>query len=139
MMKFRILLPAIAASAMLAQPATAAEEEHTALGEQMEIMNDAYKAFRREEDPAKGAPLALEAQEAMIKAIAEMPEIVKDMPDGPEKKKASAQYRLMMGELIANLASIELAFIDGDLDKVAEGVSEMRSSKKTAHEQFIEE
>ena len=137
-MKLRIFLPVIAASAMLIQPA-AADDDHTPLGEQMELMNDAYKAFRREEDPVKGAALTVEAQEAMIKAIAMMPEIVTEMPDGPEKAKASAQYRMMMGELIATLASIELAFIDGDLDKVAEGVTEMRSSKKTAHEQFIEE
>ncbi|MEP2774811.1 MAG: cytochrome b562 [Luteolibacter sp.] len=136
-MKLKFFLPAIAASAMFIQPATA--EEHTALGEQMELMNDAYKAFRREEDPVKGAALSREAQDAMIKAISELPETVIAMPDGPEKSKASAEYRVMMGQLISTLASIELAFIEGDMAKVKETIDIMRESKKTGHDQFVEE
>lgn len=137
-MKLKILLPAIAASAMLLQP-TSAEEEHTPLGEQMEILNDAYKAFRREKDPEKGAALTREAQDSVIKAITLLPDTVTAMPDGPEKAKASAHYRAMMGKLIATLSDIELAFIDGDMEKVAEGVTAMRESKKTGHDKFIEE
>lgn len=137
-MKLKFFLPAIALSAMFIQPVSA-DEDHTPLGEQMELMNDAYKAFRREEDPEKGAALAREAQDAMIKAISEFPEMLNDMPDSPEKTKAAAQYRAMMGELISILANIELAFIDGDLEKVKEGVDAMRESKKTAHDKYIEE
>lgn len=137
-MKLKLLLPAIALSAMFIQPVIA-DDDHTALGEQMDIMNDAYKAFRREEDPEKGAALAREAQDAIIKAISEFPEMLNKMPDSPEKTKASAQYRAMMGELITILANIELAFLDGDLEKVADGVTAMRTSKKTAHDKFIEE
>lgn len=137
-MKFKIFLPIIALSAMSIQPLTA-EEDHTPLGEQMDLMNDAYKAFRREEDPEKGAALAREAQVAMIKAISELPEMLNGMPDSPEKSKASAEYRAMMGELITMLANIELAFIDGDLEKVKEGVTSMRRIKKSAHDKFIEE
>ncbi|MGJ8644819.1 MAG: cytochrome b562 [Luteolibacter sp.] len=137
-MKLKFFLPAIALSAMFIQPVTA-DEEHTPLGEQMELMNDAYKAFRREEDPEKGAALAREAQDAMIKAISEFPEMLNDMPDSPEKTKAAAQYRAMMGELITILANIELAFIDGDLEKVSEGVDAMRENKKAAHDKYIEE
>lgn len=136
-MKLKFFLPAIVASAMFIQPASA--DEDTPLGEQMSLMNDAYKAFRREEDPEKGAALSREAQDAMIKAISLLPETVTDMPDGPEKAKAAAQYRVMMGQLISTLASIEIAFMEGDMEKVAEGVDAMRDSKKTAHDKYIEE
>lgn len=122
---------------IFAVPATA--EEDSALAIQMEIMNDAYKAMRREEDPAKGAALAREAQDAMVKAIVETPELVQAMPDGPEKAKASAEYRKMMGSLISTLAEMELAFLDGDMDKVKEVVSAMRDSKKEGHDKFMED
>lgn len=136
-MKLKFFLPAIMASAILIQAAKASED--TPLGEQMSLMNDAYKAFRREQDPEKGAALTREAQDAMIKSIVLLPEMVTKMPDGPEKAKASAEYRVMMGQLIATLGSIELAFIEGDLEKVGALVTEMRDSKKTGHDKFIEE
>jgi soluble cytochrome b562 len=116
-----------------------AEDEETPLGKQMEVMSDAYKAMRREEDPAKGAALAREAQDAMIKAITEIPKLVKEMPDGAEKAKASADYRKSVGSLISTLASMELAFLDNDLDKVKEIVSTMRDIKKEGHDKFMEE
>ena len=135
-MKKRFLLTALASVTIFSQASFA---DDTPLAEQMDIMNDAYKAFRREEDPAKGAALALEAQLAMMKAINETPELVKDMPDGPEKMKASADYRKMMGMLIASLAEVEIAFLDGDTAKVTELITTLRASKKEAHGKFIEE
>lgn len=113
--------------------------DDTPLAEQMEIMNDAYKAMRREKDPAKGAELARGAQDAMVKAIAEIPALVKAMPDGPEKSKAAAEYRKMMGLLISTLAEMEIAFLDGDLDQVKEVVTKLRESKKQGHDKFMEE
>ncbi|MGJ8635036.1 MAG: cytochrome b562 [Luteolibacter sp.] len=135
-MKKRFFLAALATVTIFSQTSFA---DDTELGKQMDAMNDAYKAFRREEDPAKGAALALEAQQAMIKAVAETPELLKDMPDGPEKTKALANYRRMMGLLISNLAEIEIAFLDGDLDKVKELIDVLRASKKEGHNKFIEE
>lgn len=113
--------------------------DDTPLAEQMEHLNDAYKAMRREEDPAKGSALAREAQDAMIKAIAEVPEMVANMPDGSEKEKSVALYRKMMGNLIVTLADMELAFHDGDMAKVAEMVDALRASKKEGHNKFMEE
>lgn len=136
-MKMKIILCGIAATLILVQPSKA--DEDTPLAKQMEAMNDAYKAMRREEDPAKGAALAREAQDAMVKAIVEVPELVKAMPEGPEKAKASAGYRKMMGGLIATLADMEIAFLDGDLAKVKEIVETMRDMKKQGHDKFMEE
>lgn len=116
-----------------------ASAEETPLAKQMEAMNDAYKAMRREEDPAKGAALAREAQDAMVKAIVELPEMVKAMPEGPDKAKASAEFRKMMGSLISTLADMELAFLNNDMEKVKKIVQDMRESKKQGHDKFMEE
>lgn len=137
-MKTKMIICGIAATLMFVQPGRA-EDEDTPLAKQMEAMNDAYKAMRRETDTAKGASLAREAQDAMVKAIAEVPDLVKAMPDGPEKAKASAEFRKMMGSLISTLAGMELAFLDGDLDKVKEIVESMRDMKKKGHDKFMEE
>jgi hypothetical protein len=61
------------------------------------------------------------------------------MPEGPEKAKASASYRKMMGNLIATLADMELAFLNNDMAKVKEIVESMRDLKKEGHEKFMEE
>lgn len=134
----KLILCGFAATMMFVQPSKAADED-TPLAKQMEAMNDAYKAMRREEDPAKGAALAREAQDAMVKAIVETPELVKAMPDGPEKVKASAEYRKMMGGLISTLASLEIAFLDKDMAKVKEIIEGMRDIKKQGHDKFMED
>jgi hypothetical protein len=121
---------------MLALPLQA---DDTPLAEQMEAMNDAYKAMRRETDPAKGAELARTAQDAMIKSIVELPEMVKAMPDGPDKAKAAAGYRKMMASLIGSLADMELAFLNNDMTKVKEIVEALRDIKKQGHDKFMED
>ncbi len=75
----------------------------------------------------------------MIKAITENPDLVTAMPEGPDKSKALAAYRKMMGNLIATLAEMELAFLNNDLEKVQEIVEQMREMKKQGHDQFMEE
>ncbi len=132
----KLILCGLAATLMFVQPSLA---DDTPLGKQMDAMNDAYKAMRRETDPAKGAALAREAQDAMVKGIVELPEMVKAMPESPEKAKASASYRKMMGNLIATLADMELAFLNNDMAKVKEIVESMRDLKKERHEKFMEE
>jgi soluble cytochrome b562 len=135
-MKPKFLIAACAASMLFVIPAAA---DDTPLAKQMEILNDAYKAIKKEEDPAKGAALAKEAQDAMVKAIVELPEMVKAMPDGPDKAKASAEYRKMMGTLISSLAEMELAFHNKDLEKVKTIVEQLRESKKQGHDKFMDE
>ncbi|MCE2959103.1 MAG: cytochrome b562 [Akkermansiaceae bacterium] len=135
-MKSKFLIAACAASMLFVIPANA---DDTPLAKQMEILNDAYKAIKKEQDPAKGAAFAKEAQDAMIKAIVELPEMVKAMPEGPDKAKASAEYRKMMGTLISALADMELAFHNKDLEKVKTIVEQLRESKKQGHDKFMDE
>lgn len=138
-MKTKLILCGIAASLMFVQTGMAEDKEDTPLAKQMSTMNDAYKAIRRETDPAKGAALAREAEKAMLKAIPEVPALVKEMPEGPAKVKATAEFRKMMGGLISTLASLEIAFLDNDLAKVKEIVESMRDIKKEGHKKFIKE
>jgi len=114
-------------------------EEETALGKQMEAMNDAYKAFRRETDPVKGAAMAREAQVAAIKAALETPTLVKEMPDGPEKIKAALEYRKMTAKLLISLCEVEEAFINGKMEDVAKIVEALKGQRKEGHDKFIKE
>lgn len=134
-MKSRLIL--LACAACLIAPMSA--EEETALGKQMEAFNDVYKAFRRETDPAKGAALAREAQESVVKAFAEVPELVSKMPDGPDKAKASAEYRKMMGQVLVSLCEVEEAFLAGKIDDVQKIIASLKDMKKAGHDKFMEE
>lgn len=134
-MKNLILMGSFAMGLML-MPAKA--EEHTALGKQMESMNNAFKAFRRETDPVKGATQARDAQQAALKCAAEIPEMVEQMPDGPEKIKASLEYRKMMGKLFVTLCEVESAFLAGNTAEVTKIVDSLKEMKKAGHDKFIE-
>ena len=134
-MKYRLIL--MACAALVAAPVLKADD--TPLGKQMEAMNDAYKAFRKETDPAKGAVLAREAQAAVAKGLTENPEMVAKMPEGADKAKASAAYRKMMGQLYVVLCEVEEAFLSGNLEEVAKLVETMKDMKKTGHDKFMED
>lgn len=136
-MKPKFLLAACIASMMFVNSASADDE--TPLGKNMDTMNDQYKDMRREEDPAKSAVLAKAAQDEMIKAIMEIPAIVKKMPDGPDKAKASAEYRMMMGSLISSFAELELAYLNKDMDKANVIIEKLKDMKKEGHKKFTEQ
>jgi soluble cytochrome b562 len=137
-MKKHLFLMSCAAGLMLA-PAMAQDEEHTKLGEQMESVDDAFKAFRRETDVTKGAAAAREAQIATLKSAMEIPALVKEMPEGPEKAKAAAEYRKMMGKLYVTFCEVEEAFLNGKLEDVAKAVDSLKEQKKAGHDKFMEE
>ena len=136
-MKKQLLLLTCAVGFMMPLPGAA--EEETPLGKQMEAMNDAYKAFRRETDPVKGAALARDAQQAALKSAAEIPSMLAKMPDGPEKAKAMAEYRKMIGKLFVSFCEVEEAFLAGKIEEVAKIVENLKELKKTGHDQFMEE
>jgi soluble cytochrome b562 len=127
------------AMGLLLFPATAESEKSTVLHDQMEAMNDAFKAFRRETDPVKGAAQAREAQVATIKSAAEVPELVNAMPEGPEKAKAQVEYRKMMAKLLVALCEVEEAFLNGKVEDVAKIVDTLKEMKKAGHDKFMEE
>ncbi len=130
------------ATALLCVPLTARaeeEKEKTKLGEQMEATNDAFKALRRETDPVKGAAHAREAQQAVLKSLVEIPAMVAKMPEGPEKAKAAAEYRKMVGKVFVTFCEIEEAFLNGKGDEVPKLIDSLKEMKKTGHDKFVEE
>jgi hypothetical protein len=105
----------------------------------MEAMDDAYKAFRKETDPAKGAALAREAQVQVIKSLSEVPDLVKDIKDPAEKAKSEVLYKKMMAKLLISLCEVEEAFQAGKVDDVAKIVDSLKEQKKEGHDKFVPE
>ena len=134
-MKIRFVIMVLAACLVL----PVRGEEETPLAKQMEALNDAFKAFRKETDPGKGAALARDAQQAVVKGMAENPAMLAKMPDGPAKAKAAAEYRKMMGRLFVLLCEAEEAFLDGKAEDVAKIVASLKDLKKAGHDKFMEE
>jgi ABC-type transport system substrate-binding protein len=113
--------------------------EDSPMAEQMDALDDAYKAFRRETDPAKGSKAAREAQDIVLKSIPLVPAMVEKMPAGEAKDKAIASYRTQMGKLFVSLCEVEAAFVAKDLEKVAALVETLKGHKKEGHDEFIED
>lgn len=126
----------LAALCLMPVPARA---DDSPLAKQMEALDDAYKAFRRETDPVKGAKAAREAQDSVLKAIPMAPEMVEKIPAGEAKDKALASYRLQMGKVFVALCEVEAAFVAKDLAKVSELVTTLKGQKKKGHDEFIDE
>ncbi len=135
-MKAHILLAVF--SATLLVPAQVRADE-SPLAQQMEHLDDAYKGFRREKDPAAGAEQARKAQTAVATSLAEIPAMLTKMPDGPEKSKAISSYRQTMGELYVLLCKAEQAFLNEKVDEIPALVDEMKKLKKTGHTNFMED
>ena len=135
-MKNSLLL--LCCAACLTLPASA-KEKQSPLGKQMEALNDAFKAIRKEKDPAKGAALARDAQQAALRSLAEVPPMLDKMPKGPEREKATAEFHRMVGEVYVTTCEIEEAFLNRKIDRVAELAAKLKDLKKSGHDKFMEE
>ncbi|MDX1680147.1 MAG: cytochrome b562 [Akkermansiaceae bacterium] len=133
-MKFKPLL--LSLIALLAIPALA---DDTELGKLMDELNDHYKSIRREDDPAKGAVSAREAQKLAAQCLLLNPDMVAKMPEGPAKTNALAVYRQMMGESFVILAKIEQAYLARDMDQAKALYDELKALRKEGHNKFVEE
>ena len=135
-MKHTIVLLGCALCLMV--PVSAGNSE-TPLGKEMESFSGAFKSFAKETDAAKGAVKAREAQAAVLRAMAELPTQVKEMPAGPDKDKAGATYRKMMGRVYVALCEAEEAFLAGNTAEVAKIVTSLKDLKKQGHKQFMKD
>ncbi|MCF7667926.1 MAG: hypothetical protein K9M60_04005 [Akkermansiaceae bacterium] len=115
------------------------DEPESPLARQMSELDDAYKDLKKETDPEKGAASARVAQQALILGLAELPEMLKKMPDGPAKAAAAAEYRKLMGQCYVIFCEIEQAFLAGKVDKVEGLIENLKAVKKTGHQKFIED
>ena len=109
----KLIFPAFLLAASLATPLPLRADD-SPLAKEMEKLDDAYKAFRRETDTVKGAAAAREAQGSVLKAIPQVPSMLEKMPAGEAKDKALAAYRTQMGKLFVALCEVESAFLAKD-------------------------
>lgn len=113
--------------------------EDSALGKHMEKMAQSFKAISKENDLAKGAALARDAQQATLSSLAECPQKIVAMPDGPEKAKALAEYRSMMARVLVTFCQMEEAFLAGKTEEVTHLSAELKKLRKAGHDRFMEE
>lgn len=109
------------------------------LGTHMEEVGRAFKAFRTETDPAKGAATARDAQQAVYKAITLLPPAITKIADPAAQAKAAAEYRLLLGKLYVSFCEVEQAYLAKDLAQVAKLVEALKAQKKEGHGKFMEE
>ena len=135
------ILSMLLACLMGMSPWINAEEDgsESPLARHMSELDDAYKALKKETDPEKGAASARVAQQALVMGFAEMPEMLKKMPDGPAKSAAAAEYRKLMGQCYVIFCEIEQAFLTGKVEQVEGLIENLKAVKKTGHQKFIEE
>lgn len=134
----KLIFPAFLLAMSLAAPLPLRADD-SPLAKEMEKLDDAYKAFRRETDAVKGAAAAREAQGTVLKAIPLVPAMLEKMPAGEAKDKALAAYRTQMGKLFVALCEVESAFLAKDMDTVAKLVDTLKGGKKEGHDTFMEE
>lgn len=132
----RISFAVVSLVAALVLPVSA---DDTELGKKMDELNDHYKSIRREDDPAKGATSAREAQKLIAASLDMTPAMLTQMKDGPAKQNALAIYRQMMGQSYVLLCQIEQAYLAKDMDKAKELYEQLKSVRKEGHDKFIEE
>ena len=135
----KLIFPALLLASALMLPTPVRAEEDTPLAKEMEKVDEAFKGFRRETDPVKGAKAAREAQEGVLKALPLIPALIEKMPAGEAKEKAIIAYRTQMGQLFVTFCEVEAAFVAKDLPGVAKLVESVKGAKKKGHDEFMEE
>ncbi|MEN9534946.1 MAG: hypothetical protein RLZ22_1242 [Verrucomicrobiota bacterium] len=115
------------------------QKPEPSLAAQMSELDDAYKALKKETDPEKGAAAARTAQQALLMGLAELPEMVKKMPDGADKAAAAVEYRKLMAQCYVIFCEIEQAFLAGKIDQIEGLIDNLKAVKKTGHQKFIED
>lgn len=126
---------------MFFQPAAAEDENDSPLAKAMKESSKALKALRKipKDDWAGGAKHARVAAEGIRKSMAFLPVLVKEMPDGPEKVKAIADYRRLLGLNYAALCELELAYLEESPEKVEAATSAWKKLKKEGHKKYEDE
>ena len=124
----------------IAPVAQAADDDETPLAIQMDEMSSALKSLRRlKRDPerwSKSAAAIEKGAQACIKAMAYVPSEIEALPAGPEKAKALADARRMLGLTLAAFSELELAFLAEDEEKVDAAVDKLKELKGDAHEKY---
>ena len=139
-MKFNFSIKTLAlVSAMgMGMLAPVSADDETPLGKEMEIISGSLKKLRKAETTEEKVALLHAAQSATVKGLSYLPVIFKDIKDEEEKKKATADYKKMTGELYVKLCELEMAYLDGDEAKADEIKTQLKDLKKEGHRKYTD-
>ena len=108
--------------------------------EAMDLMSGSLKGLRRlRRDPdrwSKSAALVAEGSQSVIAAMKWVPKEIEELPEGPEKIKALADARRLMGLTLAGYAELELAFLAKDEEQVEAVLDKLKEIKAESHEKY---
>ncbi|WP_221031168.1 cytochrome b562 [Actomonas aquatica] len=140
-MKLRrlLLLSSLAALLTLPTAARADEEEHTPLGEQMEVMGDAFRDLRRSvreaDRNAESLELLATIREAAVKSLDYEPEYAADIPEA-QRADFIKKYHEDMKVFLTVIDDVASALKAGDNAKAEALVGEMRSAQRSGHKAY---
>ena len=121
----------------IALPAHTSADE-TPLAEQMDTLSGSLKKLRRAETDQEKVDLVKAAQKASLKSLEYLPEVFKDIKDEGEKAKATADYKMLVGQAFVKLCELEMAYLASDGDKAWEILGMLKDLKKEGHEKYTE-
>ncbi len=115
-----------------------ADDDETPLGEEMSTLSSSLKKLRKAETVAEKVELVHTAQVAALNSLKYLPLIFKDIKDEAEKAKATADYKMMSGQVYVKLCELELAYLGGDEERADEIKGELKDLKKEGHQKYTD-
>ena len=110
------------------------------MGEAMDLMSGSLKRLRRlRRDPerwTKSAALVAEGSRIVVASMKWIPKQIEELPEGPEKIRALADSRRLMGLTLVGYAELELAFLAKDEEKVEETLDKLKEIKGESHDKY---
>lgn len=138
-MKFNVSIKTLAIASVLGFGMLApVQADDTPLAEEMDTISGSLKGLRKAETTADKVALVQKAQTAALNSLKYLPMIFKDIKDDAEKAKATADYKMMSGQLYVKLCALEIAYLAGDEDKADEIKGQLKDLKKEGHNKYTE-
>ena len=113
-------------------------DDETPLGEEMSTLSSSLKKLRKAKTTEDKVALVHTAQEAALNSLKYLPIIFKEIKDEKEKAKATADYKMMSGQVYVKLCELELAYLAGDEEKADEIRGQLKDLKKEGHEKYTD-
>jgi len=137
-----LALVAVALPLTLSDTTRADDDDHSPLHEYMEMINNNYKLLRREKrrmNFADETPQRLqEMQLGTLKAMHEPVPLVQKAAPARQKEEMIA-YKKLLKEQLMTLIDMEIAWDEGDIDALAEGIDKLGGFKSDGHDRFTQE
>ena len=140
MMKFNFSIKTLAVAFVMGMATmTPVVGDDTPLGKEMDELSGSLKGLRKAETWADKVALAQKGQVATLNSLKHLPVIFKDIKDEAEKKKATADYKRLMGLTYVGLCELEMAFLAEDEDKSDAAIDKLKELKKEGHRAYTED